>query len=210
MRPLEQLDVVTPTGNFVETLPRTEVHERGLWHQTFHCLVIRPSFGTVLLQERSPSKSSFGGLLDLSVTGHLEAGETPRDGIRELREELGIDASVDQLVPVGIRLLADDLGEGHTNRERVHVFFMPDDRPASEYRPPADEVSALVEVSAENLVALFGSSHPAVPAVRHCVGTGSESVELRAENLVVPTDGYWIVLAVMAQRFIDGNDPIAV
>lgn len=206
----ELLDVVTPTGVYVETLPRPIVHEQGLWHQTFHCLVVRPSHRSVILQERSPQKASFAGLCDLSVTGHLEAGESPQDGIRELREELGIDASIDQLVPVGIRLLADDLGEGHTNRERVHVFFMADDRPVSDYRPPADEVTALVEIQTEDFVALFGPEQPGVPATRHTAKEGAVAIELHAADLVVPTDGYWVVLAVMAQRFVDGVGPLAV
>lgn len=206
----EHLDVVTPTGVYVETLPRPDVHEQGLWHQTFHCLVVRPSAQTVLLQERSAQKSSFPGLLDLSVTGHLEAGEKPLEGIRELREELGVDASADQLVPVGVRLLADDLGEGHTNRERVHVFFMADDRPASDYNPPVDEVSALVEIDTADFVSLFGPELPTITAIRHAVGQPSERVQIGAANLVVPTDGYWIVLAVMAQRFVRGEGPIAV
>ena len=207
----ELLDVVTPTGTFIQTLGRKEVHEQGLWHQTFHCLVVRPAQRSVILQERSPKKSSFGGLCDLSVTGHLEAGETPEEGIRELREELGVDdVTVDQLVPVGVRLLADDLGEGHTNRERVHVFFLADDRPVSQYSPPEAEVSALVEVDVDDFVALFGPDQPSVPATRHEVGAQAIPTQLRAENLVVPTDGYWVVLAVMARRFINGELPIAV
>lgn len=206
----ELLDVVTPTGTYVQSLPRLQVHEQGLWHQTFHCLVVRPRHRTVLLQERSPLKSSFGGLCDLSVTGHLEAGESPADGIRELREELGVDASIDQLVPVGVRLLADDLGEGHTNRERVHVFFMADDRPVSDYRPPHDEVSALVEIDVGDFVALFGPGGPTIKATRHTTSDGAQPMQLRAQDLVVPTDGYWVVLAVMAERFVDGARPIAV
>ncbi len=206
----ELLDVVTPTGLFVEALPRSLVHEQGLWHQTFHCLVVRPTHKSVILQERSPNKATFAGLCDLSVTGHLEAGETPIDGIRELREELGIDASIDQLVPVGVRLLADDLGEGHTNRERVHVFFMADDRPLADYRPPADEVSALVEIGTEDFVRLFNPDQPDIGAKRHTTEGGYEEVVLNAQDLVVPTDGYWVVLAVMAQRFVDGELPLAV
>lgn len=206
----EQLDVVSATGVYQTTLDRDAVHQQGLWHQTFHCLVVRPKNQTVLLQERASTKAQFPGLCDLTVTGHLEAGEKPRDGIRELREELGVDASPDQLFSVGVRLLADDLGEGHTNRERVHVFFMADDRPASAYDPPVEEVSALVELAVEDFVAMFGPDLPTVPAMRWVAGRPGEEIDLHTENLVVPTDGYWVVLAVMAQRFLNGESPVAV
>lgn len=211
----ELIDVVTPTGEHITTMSRAAVHDGAHWHQTFHCLVVRPTAGTVILQERSPDKANFPGLLDLSATGHLTAGESPADGIRELNEELGIEADPAALVPAGIRLLADDQGEGQ-NRERVHLFFLADDRPMDEYQPPADEVSALVEVGVDDFVSLFSPNEPVRPAIRWTATPGRQGrqgrqdITVRASNLVVPTDGYWVVLAVMAQRFARGEGPVAV
>lgn len=206
----ELIDVITPTGEPLGTMTRAEAHDGGHWHQTFHALVVRPASRSVILQERSPQKANFPGLLDLSATGHLTAGESPADGIRELNEELGIDADPAALVPAGIRLLADDLGEGGQNRERVHVFFLADDRPMTDYRPPADEVSALVEIDVDEFVRLFAANNPVCAATRWAGTNPPQAITVRAQNLVVPTDGYWIVLAVMAQRFANGELPVAV
>ncbi|MGI9609516.1 MAG: NUDIX hydrolase, partial [Acidimicrobiia bacterium] len=67
----ERLDIVSPaTGAVLDSSTRAEVHESGQWHQVFHCLVLRPSDKSIILQRRALSKAAFPGLLDLSVTGH--------------------------------------------------------------------------------------------------------------------------------------------
>ena len=52
----------------------------------------------VLLQKRAMNKDSFPGRYDTSSAGHIQAGDEPEESaIRELHEELGIKASVDDL-----------------------------------------------------------------------------------------------------------------
>lgn len=230
---LEQLDIVTPTGHYLRTADRREVHDDGHWHQVFHCLVIRPGApARIVLQRRHQSKAAFPGLLDLSATGHLSAGETPEEGIRELNEELGIDAEPEDLVPVGVRLLVDDEGEG-LNRERVHLYFMTDDRPLDQYAPEPTEVESLVEVAAADLLELTGrfgahesdevnagdepeSVSKSGPGLDSIAGVewrpGTEPFETRivASDLIKPVDGYWAVILVMADRFAAGHSPIGI
>jgi len=210
----EPLDIVTATGAHVRSAGRREVHDGGHWHQVFHCLVVRSAPpARVVLQRRHRAKVAFPGLLDLSATGHLTAGERPVDGVRELNEELGIQVTPADLVPIGVRLLADDDGgEGH-NRERVHLFFVTDDRPLDHYDPDPDEVESLVEVGAGDLLRLFDHQpHPA-PSVEACEwqpGSPPVQVTIDRSDLVAPVDGYWIVLLVMAERFVASEGPLAI
>lgn len=206
----ELLDVVDPvSGRVLEQRSRGDVHRLGLWHQVFHCLVVRPASGTVVLQRRSASKAAFPDLLDLSATGHLEAGEAPIEGIRELREELGIDPDPDRLTALGHRLLADDQGEG-LNRELVHLYFLADDRPIDRYRPALDEVSGLVELAAGDLLELLADRVATVPAMEWSPPEGSRSIAVGRNDLVDDVSGYWVVVAVMADRFLRGLSPVAV
>jgi len=205
----ETVDVVDPaTGQRIEARPRVEVHAEGLWHQVFHCMVIRPSARSIVLQQRSGSKAAFPGKLDLSVTGHLEAGESPEDGIREAEEELGVDFDAAALIPVGTRLLADDNGEG-SNRELVHVFFLLDDRPIEAYSPPADEVAGLVEIDIDAFLAALAAPHQTVDVAAVQAGSMSKTTFSRGD-LVEGASGYWTVLGVMAGRCADGERPIGV
>lgn len=210
MPPDEELDVVEPDGTWVGRRTRREVHERGLWHQVFHCLVVRSEPpARIVLQQRHQGVRSFPGKLDLSATGHLSAGESPLDGLRELTEELGVTVDPDRLVPLGARLLVDDGGEGR-NRERVNVYLLADDRPLDAFHPDPDDVAALVELAAADLLAILADPSATAPATRWTPGTEAAAVAVSADDLVPAVDGYWTVLAVMADRFAHGQRPLAI
>ena len=86
-----------PTG---ETISRSEAHEKGVRHRTAHIWVFRDNKGKaeVLLQKRALNKDSFPGRYDTSSAGHIQAGDEPLESaIRELSEELGIQAKPDDL-----------------------------------------------------------------------------------------------------------------
>lgn len=110
----------TPTG--IET--REEIHKKGLWHETFHCWIVKIEDGTpyIHLQLRSTDKKDFPDLLDISAAGHILAHETVMDGVREIREELGITVEFEELVPLGVikdQLVVKDF----IDNERCHVFI---------------------------------------------------------------------------------------
>ncbi len=208
----EPLSVVDATGRSEGELGRSEVHRQGLWHEVFHCLLVRTGLPTrVILQRRRSQARSFPGRLDLSATGHLAAGEKPLDGRRELREELGIDVAPDALRYLGARLMADDAGEGR-NRERTHVFLLSDDRPLSEFRLDPNEVGGLVELAAADLLLMLQDPEAVVPCsdITTEIGAQQRDSTCQRADLVPAVDGYWTVLAVMADRFVRGQSPLAI
>lgn len=104
---MELLDIVDecgiPTGAVVE---REEAHRRGIRHRTSHVWLLRKRHGVtqVLLQKRSLNKDSFPGCYDTSSAGHIPAGESYlQSALRELREELGVDAQEEALLYCGQR-----------------------------------------------------------------------------------------------------------
>ncbi|MDO8361313.1 MAG: NUDIX domain-containing protein [Actinomycetota bacterium] len=206
----ELLDVVEPTGARVGPLPRSQVHAEGLWHQVFHCLLVRTDApARVLLQRRRRTAAAFAGKLDVSASGHLQAGEQPLDGVRELQEETGLVVVPERLVPLGRRLLADDGGEGR-NREVVHVYLAGDDTPLTALRLDPAEVDGFVELAVADLLRLLADADAVVPAMEvDCVGV-VRPVACAQADLVPAVDGYWVVLATMAQRFADGVRPLAI
>jgi isopentenyl-diphosphate Delta-isomerase len=94
----EPLDVLDPQGEPTGAIkPRGEVHRIGLWHRTVHVWIVN-SKNQLLLQKRSQAKESHPGLWDISAAGHITAGdESKTAAIRELKEELGIDAEASEL-----------------------------------------------------------------------------------------------------------------
>ncbi|WP_419932479.1 NUDIX hydrolase [Candidatus Poriferisodalis sp.] len=211
---VEHLDVVDEVGRYVRTAPRDEVHERGEWHRVFHCQIVtlRDGVPTAVLQRRSRSKAAFAGLIDISAAGHLAAGETPLDGVRELEEELGIAPARADLVPLGVRRLADDSGEGRLNCELTSVFLLRDDRPLAGYVLARDEVDAVLDVPITDLLALLGGA-PSITVQGVSSAGHPDAREIALDVTLddfVPSSEYWVVLMVMAQRFLAGQRPLAV
>jgi isopentenyldiphosphate isomerase len=206
----ELLDAMSPTGEPLGRLPRSVVHAEGLWHGVFHCLVVRSgSPSRVLLQRRRHGARSFPALLDLTVTGHLAAGERPIDGVRELEEELGLAIDPARLVALGHRLVADDAGEGR-NREIAHVFLLEDDTPLAELRVDPREVAGFVELAAADLLRIMVDTGAKVPAAEVDVTGAVRQVVVSAAELIPPVDSYWIVLMTMAQRYAAGIGPLGI
>ena len=207
----EQLDIYDDSGRHLGTKARDAVHRDGDWHRVFHVLIVRTDPDqdpTVVLQRRSEAKAAFPGLLDLSATGHLEAGEEPRDGLRELAEEMGIDADPADLVPLGVRRVVDASGEGKLNKELAHVFLLADQRPLRDYRPDPREVSGVAEAGIEDLLGLFAD--PTGNVVAGCGPADPPTPCTLGHDDFVPGDSYWITALVMAERFATGRTPLAI
>lgn len=138
------------------------MHRDGDWHAALHIWVGgldeagRPF---VLLQRRSQTKDAWPGALDVAVGGHVRAGESPEETVREAEEEIGLQAEVESLVPLGRRFA--HAADGSDN-EVQDAFAPRSDRPLDGYRLHPDEVDAVVQVSLDDALALFEGRRAAV------------------------------------------------
>lgn len=137
--------------------PRGEIHRDGDWHRGLHIWVYgfddrqRPF---VLFQRRSEGKDTWPGALDVAVGGHFRAGETLRETLREAEEEIGLEAGLDELIPLGRRFI-DSHGPGYIDRELNEVFALRCDQPLTGYRLHPDEVAGIVAIKLDEVIALF-------------------------------------------------------
>ena len=104
--PMELFDVINPDGSKTGVVKERGVaHREGALHATVHTWIVRPNDKSgydVLLQKRSLCKDSNPGNYDISSAGHVDAGdETLESALRELQEELGIQAAKGELMEVG-------------------------------------------------------------------------------------------------------------
>ncbi|MFC0188264.1 NUDIX domain-containing protein [Fictibacillus aquaticus] len=140
----------------IGTATREDVHKLGLWHEAFHCWLVEEVAGTayIYLQIRSENKKDFPGLLDISAAGHLTADESAADGVRELKEELGLSVIYDDLVNLGI-FTYNCVRPGFTDREFAHVHLY--DLPISwdEFLLPNEEVSGIVKTKYQDFYDLW-------------------------------------------------------
>lgn len=100
---MEMIDLRDRDGKRTgEVKERTLVHRDGDLHGTAHVWLVRyradRGSADVLLQKRSADKDSFPGYYDISSAGHIPAGQDfSESAVRELKEELGIPASLEEL-----------------------------------------------------------------------------------------------------------------
>jgi isopentenyldiphosphate isomerase len=87
----EMLDVLDERGiKTGEALPRSEVHKRGLWHRIIVVAIINEK-NEILIQQRSHNKKKNPDMWDISVTGHLSAGQDSlMAATREISEEVSV------------------------------------------------------------------------------------------------------------------------
>src|SRR5581483_6948850 len=98
----ELLDIVNeygePTGQVVD---KRTIHAQGLRHRDVHVWVTNGH--DLLQQQRRSDKSIMPNAWDISVGGHVSAGESYLDAaVRETREELGLALAPERLKRIGL------------------------------------------------------------------------------------------------------------
>lgn len=144
----ELLKVFDQQENWIGTDTRSEVHKAGYWHETFHCWLTerigKEDF--LFFQIRSSAKKDYPNLLDITAAGHILAEESPMDGLREVKEELGLDLALEDLHSLGV--IKDSLnGPGFIDNELCHVFLHTKHQPFDNYWLQIEEVSGIMMAS---------------------------------------------------------------
>lgn len=109
---MEYFDVLNEKGQHTGQIEsRDKCHKKGLWHKAVAAFIINEK-GQVLLQKRSPQKKLWPNTWDMSVGGHVLAGEFGFQAImREAKEELGIELNKNQITFLGVALSNNKKGD---------------------------------------------------------------------------------------------------
>lgn len=147
---MEIFDIVDeyglPTG---ETVERSVAHSEGIRHRTAHIWVVREVEGKyqILMQKRSMDKDSFPGCYDTSSAGHIHAGDEPKiSAIREMSEEIGINALEDELEMIGTfsnRYEKEFYGKMFKDNEVSFVYVYDKDIVIDELKLQKEEVDSV-------------------------------------------------------------------
>ena len=155
---MEIFDIVDEEGNPTgETVTRDEAHRDGIRHRTAHIWIIRRSDTgyDILMQKRSLNKDSFPGQFDTSSAGHIIAGDEPvASGIRELYEELGIEATEAELEFIGtfeIRYEKEFHGRMFKDNEKAFVYIYEKEIDADSLTLQTEEVECVEWFDLDNV-----------------------------------------------------------
>lgn len=155
----EYIDIVDKNGHPTGvTAPKSEIHTKGHMHNTAHVWCYT-SKGHILLQQRAASKAICPLLWDVSVAGHIDAGETiEQAAIREAREEIGIFISEHQLIKIGVFKCFQSHPNCVIDNEFHNTFIAEVNINIKDLTPQKEEVEALKFVSFSEFETLLKNS----------------------------------------------------
>jgi isopentenyl-diphosphate delta-isomerase len=142
---MEYFDILDSKGEPLGyTESREKSHKLGLWHATIHLWIVNDS-EQVLLQQRHWNKQTDPGCWDISVAGHIEAGQTPMEAcLRETQEEIGavlIETEIEFIATLPHQSPIQNLQQ--TDNEFQHIFICRKNLEISELTPQPSEVLEL-------------------------------------------------------------------
>ena len=140
----ELIDILTPEGKSTgKTALKSEAHKKGWFHATAHIWFFT-SDKKILLQKRALTKKVFPGIWDISVAGHIGAGEEILEGAkREVFEEIGLILEDKDFIKIGTRIHQVNHENGIQDNEHHHVFIAELKTPISELTMQPEEVAGL-------------------------------------------------------------------
>jgi isopentenyldiphosphate isomerase len=121
----EILNVIDEQGNIIGEATREEIHKRGLLHREIHVWIYTPK-KEIIFQKRSPNKDTFPNLLDASVGGHVDLGDSfEAAAVRELEEETGIKVKKEDLKLYKMKRSdrKDPVTQSHNNALRALYIY---------------------------------------------------------------------------------------
>ena len=129
---------------------KTEAHRVGLWHRSAHIWIYN-SKGEILLQLRAKDKALYPDLWDVSVAGHVSAGEDPMiSGLREIREEIGLKVNQSDLRFYKI-LKRKQIFRKIINSEFFYIYLLKFDGDISKLKLQKEEVQKIKFISIEKI-----------------------------------------------------------
>ncbi|MFV0540419.1 MAG: NUDIX hydrolase [Aestuariibaculum sp.] len=182
----EYIDIVDklgiPTG---KTALKSEIHQKGFYHNTVH-LWLYTNNKHILLSQRSAKKIICPLMWDVSVAGHIDAGEMVEQAIiRETQEEIGLNINIEALYKIGVFECFQTYGNGIIDNEFHHTFIAKLDTPLTDLVIQKDEVEALKLVSFsefQSLIDTIGSTNHFVPSNKTYYAFVLESIKKGVQN----------------------------
>ena len=210
----EIIDIYDENMKLIGKKERRQAHKDGDWHKAFHCWIVyrnKDKIDFMVVQRRGPDKDLFPNALDITAAGHYESGETINDGIREVKEELGIDVSYNDLVPLGVKFDVAKVGD-IINREFDDVFLLDYDKDISDYKFQLEEVAGLAVFNIDDALEMYAGERKSIKVrtiMAHQTSDGyvrkEEDIDITPDDFIPRIDEYVQKVLVIAKRYLNGE-----
>ncbi|WP_051556470.1 NUDIX hydrolase [Alkalihalobacterium bogoriense] len=181
----ELLNVLDENGKHTGVETRKNIHKMGYWHETFHCWVCSVESGKryIYFQLRSHKKKDYPELYDITAAGHLLANESIADGIREVKEEIGLSIEQSDLISLGkVKncIATADL----IDNEISHIFLYNSPHSFEQFQLQENEVSGIVRTPFCDFIKLCNEEMEWIEVVGIGIQESGKKIEMN-ENITL-------------------------
>jgi len=155
----ELIDIYNNVGNSTgETCLKSFAHKKGILHASVHIWIFNKQ-KEILIQKRAAIKDTFPNLWDVSVAGHIAAGEKPIvSAIREIEEEVGLKIIPNQLDFIGTFQKKIHHHKNLIDNELHHIFICNVEFDLNSLKIQVEEVAEVNLISLQDLIKLVHSN----------------------------------------------------
>ncbi|MDH3698440.1 MAG: NUDIX domain-containing protein [Flavobacteriaceae bacterium] len=152
----EWVDILDENGNATgRTCLKSEAHAKGWFHPCVH-IWFYTSNGDILVQQRGANKKTYPLLWDVSVAGHMAAGETSEEAaLREVEEEIGLRIKEADLQQVGVYKSLKLHKDGLIDAEFLNTFLHPLTVSVTNLVPQESEVADIKLISLQEFISVL-------------------------------------------------------
>lgn len=154
----ELVDIYDPNHNLIGQAMRSQAHQEGLWHEVYHCWIIKKEEdgNKIWFQHRSKNMENFPNFLDISSGGHLRSGVKPRvGGAQEMSDELGLRVKPEEMNKLFTTTMINGRQSGLNNREFCAVYLYEANRSIYGLVLDPEAVSGIFEADFDEVYDLF-------------------------------------------------------
>lgn len=139
---MEFVDVLDDSGKLTgKVVAKSEAHAKGLWHRATHVWLVN-NRGELLIQKRASRKALWPDAWDVSVAGHISAGEdSVSTSIREVNEELGLNVCAKDLLYLFTIKTSNVVQNTYLENEFQDIYLVKKDVDVSKLVLQKEEVS---------------------------------------------------------------------
>ena len=203
---MEFIDIYNENHKYLGVCEKGLAHKLGLWHEVFNGIIVNKENKSVIFQIKNAQHNQVHTMdkIEISIGGHYQIGEKIEDGIREIKEESGIDMNFKDLIYLGERQVSTVVKEDYIVREFQKIFIVPYNDSITKLRCQDDEVKGFIEFKIDDCIDLFLKNKTSIEGVDN----NEKNIKVTLKNFIeayLKGDELYLRLAIASKRFIEGE-----
>lgn len=126
---VEFIDIYDDNKNYLGYSSKENAHKFGYHHNTINVMFVNPKKNLVFFQLKNHNYNNIydNDFLTITAGGHLQAGESLEDSVREIKEETGQNVPFDQLTLIDKRDVNIKLKDDYIINETQYFYVFKSD-----------------------------------------------------------------------------------